>query len=190
MRRGLPWLIACVLIGFGLLDWWYLRHKENRFDRHILKAAERYRVNPAVVKAVVWRESKFDPRVRGRAGEIGLMQIRSLAALEWAQAETQQSVFKGDLEDPETNLRVGTWYLGKLLKRYARTDNALPYALADYNAGRTHVLRWNKGAALTNSAAFVGQITFPGTREYIHAVMNRSHKYEGLTRGRVSLTSR
>ena len=45
---------------------------------------------------------------------------------------------------------AGTWYLRKLLRRYPRADDPVVYALADYNAGRTHVLRWNKGPAATN----------------------------------------
>jgi len=41
-------------------------------------------VEPALIKAVAWRESKFDTHARGRAGEIGLMQLREEAAQEWA----------------------------------------------------------------------------------------------------------
>ena len=50
--------------------------------------------------------------------------------------------------DPGTNTLAGTWYLRKLMRRYAQTDNPLPYALADYNAGRGNVLKWNQGAAV------------------------------------------
>jgi soluble lytic murein transglycosylase len=166
----------------GLVDWFYERHKERRYDSAILHFSDRYGVDPALVKAVVWRESKFNPKVRGRAGEIGLMQIRSLAAQEWAQAETKRP-FEGNLFQPDVNLQVGTWYLAKLVRRYAQTDHAKAYALADYNAGRSNVLRWNRGAAATNSAAFLEQITFPGTQEYIRTVLLRAGKYESLRPG-------
>ena len=54
------------------------------------------------------------------------------------------------------------------MKRYQRTDDPIPYALADYNAGRANVLRWNGGTASTNSAAFtLRQIGFPGTGQYV-----------------------
>jgi soluble lytic murein transglycosylase len=72
--------------------------------------------------------------------------------------------------------------LKKLLKRYARTDNPLPYALADYNAGRGNVLKWNSGSAATNSAAFVEQIGFPGTKDYVKAVMGRYAHYRPVFR--------
>jgi soluble lytic murein transglycosylase len=169
--------LLALLTLIGLVDWWYERHRENRYDPQILQIAQRYGVNPALVKAVVWRESRFHPRARGLVGEIGLMQIRPLTATEWAQSTARHASFSGNLFEPETNLEVGTWYLGKLLKRYARTDNPSAYALADYNAGRNNVLRWTKGPAETNSAAFLTQMTFPATREYVRAIMQRSARY-------------
>lgn len=177
LRRILAWAVVVLLVGLGLVDWWYERYKERRFDPIILELARRSGVDPALVKSVVWRESKFNPRARGRVGEIGLMQVRSLTAQEWAQAQAARRSFDGNLLDPTTNLQVGTWYLGKLLKRYNRTDDPVAYALADYNAGRSNVLRWNKGAAETNSAAFLEQMTFPATREYIRAIKDRAAHY-------------
>src|SRR5437660_5608042 len=65
--------------------------REARLERSqngpIRAAAERYGVERALVKAVVWRESKFNPTVHGRANEIGLMQLQEVAAQEWADAE-------------------------------------------------------------------------------------------------------
>ena len=66
------------------------------------------------------------------------------------------------------------------MRRYAQADNPLPYALADYNAGRGNVLKWKQGAAATNSAAFIGQIGFPGTRDYVRSVMRRYVRYRLL----------
>ena len=76
-------LLALGVIAYWGWDYW----RERRFDSFILAAAKRYQVDPALVKAVVWRESRFDPDARGRAGELGLMQIRAAAAAEWAAAE-------------------------------------------------------------------------------------------------------
>jgi soluble lytic murein transglycosylase len=169
--------LLAVLALLGLFDWWYERHKEARYDAEILQVAAQHGVEPSLVKAVVWRESKFNPRVRGRVGEIGLMQIRNITAAEWAKAVRRQTAFEGDLFHPPTNLEVGTWYLSKLLRRYTRTDNPVPYALADYNAGRSNVLRWNLGRAETNSEAFTAQISFPGTQEYVRSIQKRALKY-------------
>ena len=65
-----------------------------------------------------------------------------------------------------------------MLRRYAHTDEPVIFALADYNAGRSNVLRWNKGAASTNSTLFLKQMDFPGTREYIRSIIKRSERYK------------
>lgn len=108
------------------------------------------------------------------------MQVNRLAAEEWAQAESLQSFRHQQLFDPAKNTLAGTWYLAKLLKRYAHTDNPLPYALADYNAGRSNVLRWNKGIAATNSGAFIRQIDYPATRDYVRSIMKRYAYYRPI----------
>src|SRR5207249_10099946 len=151
-------------------------------DRSISAAARRYGVEPALVKAVVWRESRFHPRARGRSGEIGLMQIGEAAAQEWADAEHIGGFNHEQCSDPFTNTLAGTWYWKNLLKRYGQTDNPVPYALADYNAGRANVLKWLSGAAATNSAAFIEQIEFPGTKQYVESVMRRYEEYRPIVR--------
>lgn len=178
--RLLKWLmVGAMVFAFGALAIWQaLRtYREHSHDKHILAAAQKYAVDPALVKAVIWRESRFYPKARGSSGEIGLMQIRELAAEEWAAAEKIPFFAHEHLYDPAKNILAGTWYLRKLLRRYPHTDNPAVFALADYNAGRTHVLRWNKGAANTNSAAFLNQMDYPGTRAYIISVLQRQQHY-------------
>lgn len=176
IRRTLFSLSLSGLIALILYLLWNNRH-EHRQDNAILAAAKRHGVDPALVKAVVWRETKFDPDAKGRAGEIGLMQIMESAALDWASAEKLFPFEHEQLFDPRTNTMAGTWYLNRLLRRYTRTDNPIPYALADYNAGRGNVLKWMKGAAATNSEVFIQQIGFPGTSNYVRAVMRRYDHY-------------
>ena len=177
-RRGLLLVFGLVLalpLGFWLRHW-RLEHSQ---DRPILAAARRYGVDPGLVKAVVWRESGFNPRALGRAGEVGLMQLMDAAAQEWAETEHAYPLPAEHLFHPATNTLAGTWYLRKMLRRYARCDNAVPFALADYNAGRGNVLKWAQGPAATNSTAFLERIGFPGTRAYVGAIIERSVRYRG-----------
>jgi soluble lytic murein transglycosylase len=176
-RRRLSTLALLVTVGLAAVGWGYGYWRAHRFDGCIRTAARRYGVDPALVKAVVWQESRFRPRAVGRAEEYGLMQVRELAAVEWSTSQGVRGFELEHLFDPGTNTLAGTWYLARLLKRYARTDDPLPYALADYNAGRGHVLRWNQGVAETNAAAFVEQIGFPGTRRYVENVVRRRDEY-------------
>ncbi|MEQ2006836.1 MAG: lytic transglycosylase domain-containing protein [Limisphaerales bacterium] len=182
--RGTPrrkWLLIVALVLFvdAIGGWLYYRYRrEHSQDAAIHAAAARYGVDGALVKAVVWRESWFDPNARGKAGEIGLMQIREPAAREWAEAERIIGFHHEHILDPGSNTLCGVWYLAKLLRRYPQTDDPLPYALADYNAGRGNVLKWNQGAAATNSQQFLAQMTFPGTRRYIETVVQRRARYQ------------
>ena len=178
-RFGLAWLLILVIGGVALYWWWQGRIDRSQ-DSVIAAAARRYDVDPALVKAIVWRESRFNPNARGRAEEIGLMQIREDAAREWADAEHIVGFQHEHCVDPATNTFAGTWYLKKLMKRYVQTDNPVAYALADYNAGRGNVLKWNGGAAATNSALFLDQIAFPGTREYIRSVLEHYARYRSV----------
>jgi len=178
VKRRWKWIVLLIILADGLAGgWWYYWQRERSQDAVIQAAAQRYGVDPALVKAVVWKESWFNPRARGKKEEIGLMQLRAAAAGEWAAAERIPAFETAHLLDPATNTLAGTWYLHTLMKRYSQTDNPVPYALADYNAGRSHVLKWNKGAASTNSAAFIGQIDFPGTRQYVQAILKRRDRY-------------
>jgi soluble lytic murein transglycosylase len=169
-------LFVAVPAGF----WWGREEwREHIHDDAIRAAAQRYGVDPALIKAIVWRESRFNADARGRAGELGLMQIQEIAANEWAEAEGNTHFAHEHCLDPQTNVLAGTYYLAKLLRRYTKTDNPLPYALTDYNAGRGNVLRWNVGEAATNSATFVTQIGFPSTSNYVQTVLARYEHYRG-----------
>ena len=175
-------VILLFLIGAGGIVWFRLSRYEDRFDPQIRRVAQHYSLPPSLVKAVIWKESRFDPLVRGRAGEIGLMQVTAVAAQEWADALKLTRYSHEQLLNPSTNLHAGSFYLSKVLQRYAATDNPTAYALADYNAGRRNVLRWmsatNAPYARTNSTQFLAVMTYPGTRQYVEQILERRRRYE------------
>jgi soluble lytic murein transglycosylase len=173
--------IVAILLGILFRD-----RPEDRYDQQILAAARRYHIDPGLIKAVIWQESRFNPSARGKAGEIGLMQVREDAAFEWADDEHVHPFWHERILDPEINILCGTHYLAKLMQRYKKTDNPAAYALADYNAGRTHVLRWNKGAAQTNSVRFFAQMDYPGTRQYALNILERWKRYQRQFASRAS----
>lgn len=172
--RWTRWIVLVLVIAANAAALRVWRHRtEHRFDGAIREAARRYGLPVELVRAVIWQESRFDPDARGSAGELGLMQLMEDAALEWAAASRVPGFVHAQALDPVTNTLAGSYYLAKLLRRYPHADDPLPFALADYNAGRGNVLRWMKGPAATNSTAFREAITFPGTREYINAILRR-----------------
>jgi len=169
-------LLLLAVVGVLAVKAW-LHWREHRFDAAIAEAAKRYQLEPALIRAVIWRESGFNPGVRGRAGELGLMQIRETAALEWASAEHIMGFNHAACLNPLTNVLAGTWYLKKGLRHYTQADDPLPFGLAEYNAGRGNVLKWLAGGNATNSAAFIEQIGFPGTRVYVEKIIERYQEY-------------
>ena len=172
------WKILVLLLCAGIVGYWWLGYwREHRYDHLIVAAAQKYKIDPALVKAICWRESRFHPDARGSAGELGLMQVRSTAAQEWATAEQVSEFHHQACLNPATNILVGTWYLQHVLKRYRQTDNPVAYALADYNAGRGNVLKWLSGTASTNSTSFITHIGFPTTQDYVRVVMHRRDVY-------------
>jgi soluble lytic murein transglycosylase len=178
LKHNGPILVSVIVAGALALYVAWLHWITRSHDGVIRVAAERYGVDPALVKAVAWRESRFNPAARGKAGEIGLMQIRAEAAGEWAASEGIKNFLHEQCVDPGTNTLAATWYLKRALNRYNRgEDDPLPYALAEYNAGRRHVLRWKTGEASTNSETFVLQIGFPGTSNYVRQVISRRDHY-------------
>lgn len=174
-----PAAVLLVLLAAAVypLREWRQARRAQRTDPHIEAAAARYGVEAALLRAVVWRESGFDPTARGAAGEFGLMQVGEIAGQEWADAHGLGHFEPGHLLDPATNVLAGAWYLAKLTRRYAATDDPVAYGLADYNAGRANVLRWLRGAGATNREAFLGQMDFPGTRAYVRAVLEKHAEY-------------
>ena len=166
----------------------------HRYDQMITEIAGRHQVDPALVKAIVWRESKFRPEMEGASGERGLMQVGESAAAEWAKAEKMATFVPTDLFDPKTNLEAGTWYLAQALRRWKDQDDPIPFALAEYNAGRRNVKRWIDDArvrqqererlkpgstdAQVSGGELAESIDFPGTRNYVAAIRRRLEFYK------------
>src|SRR6267378_5147054 len=114
---------------------WLSPARFHRYDRLIRGVALEHHLDPMLVKAVVWRESRFDPKKHGSHGERGLMQVSERAANEWAR-ENKITTFQVDqLFDPKTNLEAGTWYLQRAFERWEVHSDPTPFALAEYNAG-------------------------------------------------------
>jgi len=176
-RCWLRWLLLLAVLDAVAFYWWWSNQAERRYNGIIRDAATAFGVEYALIKAVIWQESRFDEKAVGKAGEIGLMQLMELAAFEWADDHGVRGFEHIHVYDPRTNILAGTYYLKTRLSRYRRTDDPLPYVLADYNAGRARVVRWSSEDAQTNSTAFLQNIDFPLTRRYIDQVTQRRNHY-------------
>ena len=155
-----------------------LLYKKTNYDTIIQETAQRYCVDPALIKAVIWQESEFKPNARGSKGEIGLMQIRAEqgAAADWAAAHNTIIPSKGLLFRPELNIEIGTWYLAQALRNWEGYKHQYELALSEYNAGRTGMKPWVPD---TFDGDVVENITIDSTKEYVKSIMKQYRVYAG-----------
>jgi soluble lytic murein transglycosylase len=121
-----------------------------------------------LIAAVIYEESKFDDNVRSDADARGLMQITPDTADTIENLSGGETFVYEDLDDPELNIRYGTYYLGYLLGKY---DGDVIAALAAYNAGEGNADAWG-GAGMQLS-----DIEFPETLNYVRDVLEKRDQY-------------
>lgn len=130
-------------------------------------------LDPALVAAVIYAESKFEPR-QSAAGAEGLMQILPATAYYLAHLSGGTRFTASDLATPSVNLAYGCYYLRYLLDHY-NGDELL--AVAAYNAGLTNVDKWVAHAGAEGTRLSEETIPFPETREYVRRVLAAQREY-------------
>ena len=171
MRIVVPVLVLLAAVGaaFAYVQQtspaWYERMRYPlSYDHIVVGHAKNYDLDPALLAAVIYRESKFDADARSSSGAIGLMQLLPDTAKGIALHTGGNRFRVADLYDPEINVRYGSFYLRRLLTKYGDTR----LALAAYNAGQTNVDGW---------IAEGKDIEFPETREYVDSVLDTRDVY-------------
>ncbi len=149
-----------------------LRHEDV-----IRQQARDKNLDPALIAAVIYRESKFRD-VTSKAGAKGLMQILPSTAHFIARTSGGTEFEQGDLANPQINISYGAWYLRYLLDRYEGNTVA---AVAAYNAGHGRVDAWG-GKSLT-----VEDIRFPETVDYTNDVLEKRGDYASEYRSELGL---
>jgi peptidoglycan lytic transglycosylase len=170
--KKLLWLVAVVGVLAGAFLYvnetnppWYERLRYPlRYSEFVRVHAREHGLDPALLAAVIYQESKFDPSAESSSGAIGLMQLTPATAKGIA-IRTGGSRFRtSDLYNAEINIRYGAWYLADLFQKYH--DERL--VLAAYNAGQGNVDRW---------LAHGQPIQFPETRAYVARVEKLTRIY-------------
>lgn len=138
----------------------------------ILEYSKEYNLDPYLVASIINVESKFDKDAISQKDARGLMQI-SPSTGKWASEVLELKNYKEDiLFDPETNIRIGTWFLSTLFKEF---DGNLDLVLAAYNAGSGNVNKWLNDEKYTDEKNNLTIIPFKETEDYLVRV-NKSYK--------------
>ncbi len=131
--------------------------RAKKYDAKIFELAVKHNVSASLVKAVIAKESCYNPKARSHVGAIGLMQLMPATA-KWLKVKQP--------ENPEQNLAAGVRYLAQLRKRFGSNE----LALAAYNAGPGNVNRYK------------GIPPFAETQNYVQDVMYFYRGYVATTR--------
>jgi soluble lytic murein transglycosylase len=150
-------IVAAVYVIETSPSWYERLRYPLHYSAFVRERAKSEGLDPALLAAVIYQESKFRPDARSSSGAIGLMQLTPSTAQGIALRTGGTAFHVSDLTDPEINIRYGTWYLHDLFTKYKQVG----LVLAAYNAGQGNVDRWREAGE---------GIQFPETRAYVSRV--------------------
>jgi soluble lytic murein transglycosylase len=168
--------LVAVVIGFMISR---IDHAVNELalplgDASVIReqAAAKH-LDPALIAAVIYAETKFEPRT-SPAGAEGLMQVEPATAEFLAKLSGGYRFTTSDLATPSVNVAYGSYYLRYLLEHYEGSEML---AVAAYNAGLANVDEWVAKANAEGRRLTVSTIPFPETRAYVQRVLGAQRAY-------------
>jgi soluble lytic murein transglycosylase len=161
----LPFRVARDQLGLSrrTLAWSF----PDAWPRLVGSAARAAAIDPALLRAVMRRESGFRTGARSPAGAIGLLQVVPATAARLSTLLRLPTSITDRLEEPSVNVPLGAGYFALLLERFG--DPLV--AIASYNAGPTAVVRWSRDRASMPLDEWVESIPYRETRQYVRAVV-------------------
>ena len=147
------------------------------YRRSIETYARERSLDPYLVAALIRQESEFNPKALSRANARGLTQVLPGTGLELSRKLKIRRYRTAMLYTPDTNLKIGTFYLKALLDQLQGKWEA---TLASYNAGKSRVNTWLSSTNYHEPAEFVESIPFTETRLYVQSVLRNAEVYRRL----------
>lgn len=175
-------IFLIVIIGLGLLTTNY----PIGYKTMIVEYSKEYNLDPYLVASIINVESKYDKDALSQKDARGLMQI-SPSTGKWASEVLGIENYSEDiLFDPETNIRIGTWYLSTLFKEF---NNNLDSVLAAYNAGSGNVNKWLNDEKYSRDKTSLAIIPFQETKDYLVRVKKNYKVYSTVYKKYIMNTS-
>ena len=170
MKRAYPGYLGAS--GDALPDALWRILYPMRFEATLRAQAAETGLDPALVAALIWQESTFDPQAVSGPGARGLMQIMPPTGREIARNLGLKYTIDM-LHDPDLGLELGTRYLKRMIDGFGgRVDKAL----AAYNAGPNRVATWASARPGQSAEDFIESIPYQETRSYVMTILaNREH---------------
>jgi len=171
IRRAFPQLAT--VEQDAVPPYFFRMYYPTKYEETIRKDAEKNGIDPYLIMGLIHQESYFNPRAKSRVGATGLMQLMPATGKELAQKLHSS----GDLENPDVNIRLGTYHFRHLIDLFGGNPQL---AVASYNAGQGNVLNWRRAAPHKPSDEFLESLPFPETRTYVKRVTILGATYRRL----------
>ena len=180
-KRQLYYIVAFItffmILHLMYSPYWGKLLRPYEYREEINFYSNKYNLDPKMVAAVIYVESRFKPEAISPKGATGLMQIMPETA-KWAAPQISIEHFSEEmLLEPAYNIHLGTWYLSTLLNQF---EDSMPAALAAYNGGRNRVKRWLNEGTWDGDLETADSIPINETREYVERVFKAHSHYERL----------
>lgn len=173
-------IVLCILILlFGILKVQnYILKKiyKTEYSEYVYKYSEENGIDPLLTFSVIKAESNFKRNIKSTSGAIGLMQLMESTAVEEANEINEEIIVTESLYNPEMNIKIGTKYFAKLMKKY---DNYL-VALSAYNAGIGNVDIWLRDGIIKQDGSDIENIPFKETNNYVRKIVRNYRIYKEL----------
>ncbi len=170
-------LILIVVFSIGVMKYALHYMYPLTYSEYVERYSEEYNLDKNLVFSMIKAESGFDSNAVSPRNAKGLMQIMDDTG-KWAAEKMKiQDFDAGRLLEPETNIRIGCWYIARLLKQY---DQNTELALAAYNAGSGNVSKWLKDESISKDGRTLDKIPFEETRNYVEKIKKYNTMYKKL----------
>ncbi len=146
------------------------------YSDSVYRYSDEYEIDPMLIFSIMKTESKFFPYAKSRRDAKGLMQLMDMT-YEYAGDYVANS--KESIYDPDTNIKVGCWYVRKLSEEF-NYDNDL--VVAAYNAGPSNVKKWLHDERYSKNGLELEDIPYGETKSYVNKVLKNYEKYNKIYR--------
>ncbi len=171
-------LLVC-LVSFPACSRAFLRMRyPRRYTASVEHWAAEYGVDPLLIYAVIRTESGFDPNACSQVDAHGLMQITEVT-FDWikSQIARDENITFADLYDPDTNIRFGSYYVGRCLSRY---QESVPTAAAAYHSGWGTVDALLRNTAYSSDGKALSVFPYQQMKNYVAKISSAYAKYKLL----------
>ncbi|RCW57412.1 soluble lytic murein transglycosylase [Halanaerobium sp. ST460_2HS_T2] len=174
--KGIIFLLLSIILLITInsnFDFWTIRRNLEpvKYKKQIDKYSKEFSLEPELLAAIIYVESRFNKYSISPKGAVGLMQLMPATA-NWVAKELGYKNFSlKDLDNPDLNIKFGSWYFSYL---YQKFDQNLIKTIAAYNAGERNVQKWiNNGW----NADLKEELPFAETDSFVRRVISTKDYY-------------